>query len=333
MITDARVLRDEFIPREVLHRDAEIQQLATTLEPLAGEEDKAQNSFIHGPPGTGKTCITRHTLERLSEENLELKWQYINCWENYNRFKALYKALEGIGRTLDVHRQSTPTDELFTRLKQYDDRPYVLIMDEVDQLEDEKVLYDLYSLPNVTLIMIANKETAFHNMDERVRSRLMGADRLEFEPYDPDELVDILSDRAEWGLEPGSIDQARLRKIALSAEGDARIAIGILRSAARKAEKEDSDEITREMIQESVPDAKDDVRQKNIEKLTKHQKKLYDIIQDEEQIEPGELYERYREEVDDPRSDRMLRKYLNKMVHYNLIDAEGEGRWRRYSAK
>jgi Cdc6-like AAA superfamily ATPase len=181
--------------------------------------------------------------------------------------------------------------------------------------------------------MIAYKETAFHNMDERVRSRLMGADRLEFEPYDPDELVDILSDRAEWGLEPGSIDQARLRKIALSAEGDARIAIGILRSAARKAEKEDSDEITREMIQDSVPDAKDDVRQKNIEKLTKHQKKLYDIIQDEDQIEPGELYERYREEVEDPRSDRMLRKYLNKMVHYNLIDAEGEGRWRRYSAK
>jgi orc1/cdc6 family replication initiation protein len=331
MIVDARVLRDEFIPREVVHRDPEIHALADTLEPLA-EDGRGQNSMVFGPPGTGKTCIAQHTLDRLSEQNLELKYKYINCWENYNRFKVLYKALEGIGKTLDVHRQSTPTDELFTRLKGYSERQYVLILDEVDQLEDERVLYDLYSLPSVTLVMIANKQTAFHNMEDRVRSRLMDSARIEFEEYGVDELEDIVADRAEWGIEPDAISRSEIRKIALSAEGDARIAIGILRSAARKAENRGMDEITADLVQESVPDAKDRQRQKNVEKLNKHQEKLYEIVNDAGEIAPGDLYDRYRDAVEDPRSDRMLRKYLNKMVHYNLIDAEGDGRWRRYKS-
>ncbi|MDY6777412.1 MAG: hypothetical protein SVU32_01995, partial [Candidatus Nanohaloarchaea archaeon] len=59
---------------------------------------------------------------------------------------------------------------------------------------------------------------------------------------------------------------------------------------------------------------------------------IYDVSEEGE-IEPRELYDRYREKVDDPKSERMLRNYLNKMVHYNLVDAEGEGRWRVYRSR
>ncbi|MDY6777411.1 MAG: AAA family ATPase, partial [Candidatus Nanohaloarchaea archaeon] len=100
----------------------------------------------------------------------------------------------------------------------------------------------------------------------------------------------------------------------LSAEGDARIAIGILRNAARQAQEKGLEAVTSDIIEEAVPDAKDEQRQKNVEKLNKHQRALYDIVNEAGEIEPGDLYERYRDAVDDPRSDRMLRKYLNKMV-------------------
>ncbi|MFB6207996.1 MAG: Cdc6/Cdc18 family protein [Candidatus Nanohaloarchaea archaeon] len=330
MITDARVLRDEFIPKEVVHRDQEVKSLSNSLEPLLQDKD-GENTFIFGPPGTGKTCTSQYTLQKLEEELLDFRYKYVNCWENYNRFKVLYKALEGLGKTLQVHRQSTPTDELYTRLKKHVSSPYVLILDEVDQLEDDKVLYDLNSIPNVYLVMIANtEESVFYNMDDRVRSRLMGTKRLRFKEYSPAQLEDILSARADKGLRPGAIDRNGIKKIALSAEGDARIAIGILRSAARTAEEEGKDEITPEIINEAVPEAKDQNKQKNVEKLNDHQQKLYEIIEEEEEVAPRTLYDRYKEESEDPKGERMLRKYLNKMEHYNLVESEGSGRWTTY---
>lgn len=332
IVQDARVLRDDFIPQEVVHRDSEVQELSRALEPLV-EGEQARNVLLYGPPGTGKTCISQYVMDKLEEELLDFNYMYINCWENYNRFKVLYKALEGIGKTLQVHRQSTPTDELYSKLKEYDKSPYVLILDEVDQLEDEKVLYDLQGLENVHIVMIANtEESVFYNMDDRVRSRLIDSKRIQFKSYTSDQLQDILMDRAEWGLDSSAVDSSRIKKIALSSEGDARIAIGVLRSAARMAEEQENREITREMIQKAVPEAKDNNRKKNEEKLNKHQEKLYEIVNEEEKIQPGDLYERYREEIDDPKSDRMLRKYLQKMDHYNLINSEGEGRWRKYKA-
>ena len=330
IVQDARVLRDDFIPKEVVHRDSEVQELSRALEPLV-ENEQARNVLLYGPPGTGKTCLSQYVMDKLEEELLDFNYMYINCWENYNRFKVLYKALEGIGKTLQVHRQSTPTDELYSKLKDYDRAPYVLILDEVDQLEDEKVLYDLQGLDNVHIVMIANtQESVFYNMDDRVRSRLIDSKRIQFKAYTSDQLQDILMDRAEWGLDSSAIDSSLIKKIALSSEGDARIAIGVLRAAARMAEERDEKEITREMIQEAVPEAKDNNRKKNEEKLNKHQEKLYEIVNEQEEIKPGDLYEKYREQMDDPKSDRMLRKYLQKMDHYNLINSEGEGRWRKY---
>ena len=332
IVQDARVLRDDFIPKEVVHRDSEVQELSRALEPLV-ENEQARNVLLYGPPGTGKTCLSQYVMDKLEEELLDFNYMYINCWENYNRFKVLYKALEGIGKTLQVHRQSTPTDELYSKLKDYDRAPYVLILDEVDQLEDEKVLYDLQGLDNVHIVMIANtQESVFYNMDDRVRSRLIDSKRIQFKAYTSDQLQDILMDRAEWGLNSSAIDSSLIKKIALSSEGDARIAIGVLRAAARMAEERDEKEITREMIQEAVPEAKDNNRKKNEEKLNKHQEKLYEIVNEQEEIQPGDLYEKYRESVDDPKSDRMLRKYLQKMDHYNLVNSEGEGRWRKYKA-
>lgn len=80
MITDARVLQPEFIPREVQHRDAEVNYLSSVLDPITHGE-RADPALLHGPSGAGKTCIAQFLVERLREEVMDINYQYVNCWE------------------------------------------------------------------------------------------------------------------------------------------------------------------------------------------------------------------------------------------------------------
>jgi len=331
MITNARVLQQEFIPAEVKHRDAEVSHLSDTLRPLNTGNGRPTPSFLCGPSGAGKTCIARYTVAQLRENVVDLNHQYVNCWEDYSRFKTLYRILDGIDRTIDIHRQSTPRDELLERLREYDGPHYVVILDEVDQLQDKDILYDLHRMRNLTMILIANRqEDVFSLLDERLNSRLQSCVRIRFSQYDLSELVSILADRARWGLARNSIGQSKLEMIANHAAGDARVAISILRNATQRAVRKEHDEITAEVIRKSVPEAKAEIQQQTTDKLTEHQQVVYDIIASSAEIGGGELYERYCQEVSDPKTRRTVRNYVSKLEQYNLVVAEGNTKARVY---
>lgn len=330
MITDARVLRQEFVPGDLEHRDAETTHLSETLAPIADGETP-ETVIMHGPSGVGKTCVAKYMGDQLRQEVLDAEFQYVNCWQHYSRYRALHRILEGLGQTLDIHRQSTPRDELFERLRQYDGLPCVVVLDEVDQLEDTRLLYHLHELPQFSMILIANREEAIlRAVDERLTSRLTGSERIRFDAYHEDELVSIMTARVRWGLVENAIQDAQLRRIADAAAGDARIALSILRSAARRANRACDEQITDEQIETAIPAGRDEVRQKSIDTLIHHQRVLYRIIEEHGEIEPSSLYNAYREHVGEPKSDRTVRNYLTKMVHYNLIIADGTSRDRIY---
>lgn len=332
MIVDARVLQPEFVPGDVVHRDQEVQYLSSVLQPIL-DGRSADSAFLHGPSGSGKTCIARFTVERLRENVVDVNTQYVNCWRHYNRFKALHKILEGIGEAFDVHRQSTPRDVLLDRLDEYDGPPYVVILDEVDQLEDKGLLYDLYRVPQITMMLIANSEQeVFAEFDDRVASRLNSCNSIRFHTYNTAELVSILDARVQSGLEPGVITDSQLTNIAESVAGDARTAIGILRNAAKHAQANGLGEITDDVIDDAIPETRREIQQADLDRLTDDQRALYNIIEDAGEVSPSDLYERYEAAVDRPKSRRMIRSYLSKMEHYNLIEADGATRSRIYRA-
>ncbi|SDM99132.1 orc1/cdc6 family replication initiation protein [Halogranum gelatinilyticum] len=333
MITDARVLQSEFIPRKVEHRNQEVNLLSNSLRPIMDGET-AQTTLLTGPSGAGKTCIAQFTVEKLRENVLDINSQYINCWQDYTRFRVLYRALEGIGKTVDIHRRSTPKDELLDRIQQYDGPQYVLILDEADQLEDMSVLYDLYRARNISMILMANRENdLFSQFDGRLTSRLQSCTRIHFEKYHFDELISILEARVRWGLSEDVIGKQQLALIADGAAGDARVAIGILRNAARRADQEGAEEITNDILHDAIPGGKQEVRQKAVNQLTPHQHALYEILQEEGELSPGELYDRYSESVDEPKTKRTVRNYLSKMDQYRLIVSEGKNRARTYRVR
>ncbi|ELZ98080.1 AAA ATPase [Haloferax mucosum ATCC BAA-1512] len=330
MIRDARVLQPEFVPRDIVHRTHEVNTLTAALEPVTNDI-QGETTLLYGPSGTGKTCIARYVTEQLHEGVLDLNSQYVNCWEDYSRFKTLYRLLEGINRTMNVHRQSTPKDELLERLRDYEGAPYVVILDEVDQLEDKRVLYELNRTKDLTLILIANEEQElFEPLQPRLTSRLQTATRIEFDRYTTDELVEILKPRVRWGLPEDAIRVTQLELISEAVAGDARVGLEVLRVGARRASQRGLETISDEIIYDAAPKAKAEIRQRNVEILTTDQRILYDIITEHGKIPPSDLYKEYRDRTDDPKSDRMVRNYLSKMERYNLVRTEGENRGRTY---
>lgn len=330
MIADARVLQPEFVPNDVKHRSAEVSHLSDTLRPITNG-NRAEPSLLYGPSGAGKTCIAQHTIDQLRENVVALNYQYINCWEDYTQFKTLIRLLEGIDHAYDIHRQSTPKDELIERLRDYDGAQYVVILDEVDQLQDKSLLYDLYRISGLTMVLIANREEdVFSELDERLNSRLKTCAKIRFGHYSISELVTILEDRVRWGLEPDAIQTEQLELIADYAAGDARVAIGIFRNAAKQAQQENYESITTEVIEDVVPEAKSEIRQKTTEKLTDHQHALYEIVTDAGEISPSDLYNAYSATVEDPKTKRTMRNHLLTLEQYNLIVSTGNTRARTY---
>ncbi|AGB15322.1 orc1/cdc6 family replication initiation protein [Halovivax ruber XH-70] len=329
MIVDDRVLTEAFVPSEVVHRHEEISRLSEAVEPLLSG-GRADPAFLFGPTGVGKTCIARYTLDQLAERRPSIRVAYVNCWQEYTRFRVLYSLLEAVDQAYDVHR-STAQDELYGRLRSADEAPIVVILDEVDQLEESEVLYDVHRLPHVSVVLVANREEElFARFDDRVRSRFRAGTRVTLDRYGVDELVAILAERVRQGLEPESVTDEQLRRIADAAAGDARVAIGILRSAATRAQGRGDDRLTDSLLEDAIPDARNAIRQKTIENLPTHQRTLYDVIDEHGEIEPSDLYEAYEDRADEPKTRRTVRNYLTKMAHYDLVEATGENRGRTY---
>jgi Cdc6-like AAA superfamily ATPase len=88
--------------------------------------------------------------------------------------------------------------------------------------------------------------------------------------------------------------------------------------------------VTDDVIAQVVPAAKSEIRQRNVETLTDDQRVVYEAVAERGEVAPPDLYAAYRNRVDDPVTERMVRNYLAKMTQYNLVAATGHGQQRRY---
>ncbi|MBI4020082.1 MAG: orc1/cdc6 family replication initiation protein [Candidatus Aenigmarchaeota archaeon] len=335
IIKDGRVLKEQFIPSRIVHRDGQLKVIRDNLRPLL-KRQQPRSMFIHGSPGTGKTCISKYVTEELSAHVSSVLHCYVNCWLYPSTFKILFSILQEFGVSMSIHRKGTPTDELFDIFrKRLQDRQCVIVLDEVDQLEDDKILYDLARMENVGLMLISNDEHALGGVDPRVRSSLASVDTIHFPPYSFEEIRDILRDRAEWGLLPGVVAKAQVDWIARVSSGDARIALNVLRLAAEAAENKDREGISDEHIRAALPKVHVSEKEKATERLNEHQRMIYGIISQSGEIKPEDLYPEYEKACKkngvDPIVDRSVRKCLEKLAQYKLVLAKGEGRWRVYS--
>lgn len=247
------ILASAWVPSKILHRDEELQALGMALAP-ALKGFKANNIFIYGTVGTGKTITTRfvlHELEKAARQaKAGLRVVYINC-----KMKRVsdteYRLLAQVLREFGVRMPETglSTSTLYKKFFEViGDRPVIIVLDEIDALVKkigDEFLYNLSRADHkISLVGITNNMVWRDSLDARVKSSL-AEEEIMFKPYNAGQLADILGHRAAEALAEGASEGiiAKCAAIAAQEHGDARRALELLRVAAETAERSGRSEI------------------------------------------------------------------------------------------
>jgi cell division control protein 6 len=328
IITEARALRPDTLPREIIRRHDEMQQLATALEPIVAG-DMPETTLCYGPSGAGKTAVARRGVEKLKHEVLEVDSAYIESWDRRSA-AVLRRVVDQVSR--QPVQDNAGRDTLMEEIRDHE-RHIIVILDEMDQLAEYGVVHDLYQCRNTTLVGIVNRlEPLYHRLDGRIESRVRAAVEVHFDTYTDAELTDILEDRADWALAPNAVSKRTLREIARRADGDARRGVSMLRNAAKRASSEGYAEITIDLVDAVRDDAERDVREISLAKLGTDERRLYEALRGEGEVPVNDVYAVYREASDSDPSDRYIRTLRKRLVDYNLLEKLGGKRDRRYQA-
>lgn len=248
---------------------------------------------------------------------------YVNCWEYNSYFSILDKLVREL-RILGAEKLNTAFK--LERFQQFiGKKPFIIILDEIDQVKHPEagaVLYNLCSHANIGLFCISKSRLALYSLDERILSRL-NARQIAFVPYTEDELFKILMRRALFSLRPGVYCESALRYVSKLAEGNASIAIQTLRNAAYIADNEHSPNIKLVHIKNGYNSSKDLERSFLLNRLNSHQRLLYELVKEKKEINSGELWKSYlakcRRIQKHPIAVRTYSEYMNKLIELELV--------------
>ncbi|QZA89529.1 AAA family ATPase [Salinarchaeum sp. IM2453] len=335
MLTTPRVFDDDHLPRTYPHRDAELRECFRCFDPVL-EGKEAESLLLSGSSGVGKTSLARYALTELQSQ-APVNTAHIRCLGK-TPVGILRAMLEEVTRTSIP--ENVPSTELKTRLEQVDG-PTIVILDEADDIAESDIVSTLLKINGISVISIVhNPVNWLSHLTPTTATRLRGDNHLSLDRYTVDELADILEDRANRGLPPGVVARRQLEQIADEVAGVARRGIQALRAAATIAKEREHQTIQESDIADSFARARQRIRRMNLRSLPLHHQILYAIIQSHGTITAEQLHQQYETIATDAYQDtpltpigkRSRRNKLQKLEAYDLIECEGAGYGRQYSA-
>lgn len=308
------VLRPDYIPDELPHREEQIAKIGSILAPsLKGT--KPSNLFIYGLTGTGKTAVVKYVLRKLSLKAAEVGVDVLPCYVNVRQDDTTYRVLYRLGECGGLRLPFTgiSTAEAYHRvMRVFDARRAVIIvvLDEVDYLvkkQGDELLYRLsraneeLSESKISVIGITNDLKFVDALDPRVRSSL-GEVELVFPPYNAEQLEDILRRRAKLAFRPNALSEGVISLCAALAareHGDARRALDLLRVAGEIAERENALQVTIEHVYKARNELEHDRVVEVLSTLPLHGKlvllSIYKLAKGGKHTTTGDVYSSYRE--------------------------------------
>jgi len=319
IVGNRNILSEEYIPPTIQYRDGQIRELQACLE--LAVKGQPIHVFLFGPSGTGKTLIARALFKELEENSI--MGIYINCWEYQTLYSIVDRMVEEF-RILQAEKISAIYKiERFE--KHLNGRPFVLILDNIDRLEPKEIdliLYNLCDMKNTGLVCIGNSIRFLQKLDDRVKSRL-NPRVIECPAYSRKELVEILKERAEYGIERSGWDLKIMGKIVNKANGDARMAIQTLKNAADYAENKKSGKILMEDLEKNWIDARELKINQILDTLCDHHRLIFEIVSESKEILSGDLWKEYirvcKKKRVKPVPLRTFAYYRDQLTHMGLI--------------
>jgi len=338
------VLRHDYIPEKLPHRESEIRYLGEIVAP-ALNGSLFSNVLIYGKTGTGKTAVMKYVLSILIQKAKELNSPMKACFVNCRLTGTEYRILSNLCNVIDVKVPFTglALGEVYDRFKEgLDSKKLLLIvvLDEIDAIVKKRgdfLLYELtrinenLSKSKVAIIGISNDLRFKEMLDPRVLSTL-SEEEIVFRPYNADELWDILVDRAKLAFLDGVLSDGAVRlcaALAAAEHGDARRALDLLRVAGELAEREGSDLVTEDHVRRAEERIEHDRIAEALKNLPAHSKivllsvYLLNRIDSSHSI-TGEIYNVYCELCEElgmiPLTQRRVSGLINELDVIGLLN-------------
>jgi cell division control protein 6 len=349
---DRDVLRHDYIPEKLPHREEQIKYLGMIVAPLLKME-RSSNIFIYGKTGTGKTAVMKYVINRLIQKAVEfgipIKVAYVNCRFAGTEYRILTSLCESIG--INVPFTGLAVGEVFDRFREgleIRETLLIIILDELDELiktKGDKLLYELTRIneslqdSKTSLVGISNDLRFKELLEPRVLSSL-SEEEIVFRPYDASELQDILWKRAELAFSEGVLLRGAVglcAALAAAEHGDARRALDLLRVAGEVAERDNAKVISEEYVREAEKRIEHDRIIEALTNLTSHSKLvLYSVFLlrnvNVHSAITGDIYEVYTELCEEqglsPLTQRRVSGLINELDSIGLLNARVVSRGR-----
>ena len=349
IIKNPNVLRHDYIPNRILHRDKQQELVTQALLPLY-KKSIPPNLLVYGKPGTGKTLVIKKVLtqiqNRVDKNSHQIKIATTNAKDQSN----LYNVLVDLGRQLGLKSKKTTDDklwlpstglsisEVFNRILYSIEKNKintVFLIDEIDHLAKlidktgKDILYSItranLKLKNgsLSLIGISNDVRFKEQLDPRVISTL-SEEELVFPAYVTNEIKEILEDRIPLAFEENSVSGGALNLCASMAcreHGDARRAIKLLDVAAKTAELNQDISITDEHIRLAAQKIEIDKESQQLNAFSLHEKLLVITIMKSPNISTGDVYSAYKSLCKTTHQNTLTQRRTTQML--NEIELSG----------